>query len=264
MRTYILPRWFAGEPTVQLNGKDSHYLLKVLRMKEGDTFAGRDMQGKAWDLVLVSKQHDGCCLACTPAGGSFISNRETLPQLAGKLPHIHLYMGLCKGRKLEQIVRQATEIGTARIILVQTAHCVVDFSDKDEAALLNRKQRYEAIVKEALQQSGSSTPTFIDDAKTLAQVGLDWHARGPALLFHEQPLGGDSIVDILQRVEWNSEILDVAVAIGPEGGFSSEEVATLQGHGFIPVHLETNILRSETAALYALAVTQTLLTSKTR
>ena len=54
----------------------------------------------------------------------------------------------------------------------------------------------------------------------------------------------------------------VAVAIGPEGGFSEEEADMLKGIGFAVIRLKTNILRAETAAIYALATVQTLLTER--
>ena len=253
MRTFILPDTFNGEREVSLSGKDSHYLCRVLRMKIGQSFAGMDKNGKTWDLKIIAKDAKSCRLACASSLSVDSVYKETLPMLDRPLPNICLYIGLCKGKKMDTVVRQATEIGVSKIIPVKTQHSMVEWSEKASA----KANRFEVIVKEALQQCGSRIPTIISEPIMFADLVAHWRSRGPALAFHESSTDDQlPLFSVLDSIAPNDEI---AIAIGPEGGFSLEEIEIMKKACFSIVHLKTNILRSETAVVYALGAVQTYL-----
>ena len=261
MRIYLLPKEFSGEPLLRIEGKEAHYLTKVLRMQVGSRFAGRDHKGKIWDLEITHKDKNACSLSCALAGEEVLETSDDLPAYNGPLPSLSLYQCLCKGKKMEQIVRQATELGTARIIPVQSVHCVVDLSKKEVDELTGKKDRLQAMVKEAIQQSGSAVPTTIEPTLRLTEVVEDWHGQGLGLFFHQLPITDQQTLAaaVYSYAREKGPQAPIAVLIGPEGGLSDEEVQLLIHGGFKPIHLKTNILRAETAAIYALSSIQVVM-----
>lgn len=255
MRQYLLPDGFRGEGLVSLSDKESRYLVRVLRYRAGTKFNGVDREGNVYDLELV----DGHTLRASRAlGGQAQAVSDTLPVRA-TLPRLHLLQCLCKGKKDELIVRQATEAGVLSIGFVHSRYCVADLDGKSRKAMEARKDRLEAIIREAVQQSGSPLPTTLDAA--VHPIGdLDaYPPSGLRLFFHQSPRGTKSLRTLLERLSPGE---DVWLLVGSEGGFSDEECARLEAHGWQAVLLDTNILRAETASLYAIAACQTLLSSR--
>lgn len=253
MRIFVLPSDFQGTSQYTIEGKNAHYLTKVLRLTEGVEFTGRDEKGALWSLTILSVRKNSCILRCEPVVNEPTATTDTLPEFRGPFPEIHLYQAICKGKKMEQIIRQATELGVTRIIPVTSEFCVADISKKESA----RVSRYETIVREAVQQSGSPVVTEIAMPLSIDEVAADWANRGTALLFHQGAIDQQkSLVEVLQIHRSKIVQAPVAIVIGAEGGFSSREVEGLRNDQFLPVLLKTNILRAETAAIASLAIVQ--------
>ncbi|MDD3057417.1 MAG: RsmE family RNA methyltransferase [Sphaerochaeta sp.] len=261
MRQYLLPPGYQGENSLVLEGKESQYLTKVLRLKIGQQILGRDAKGKRYVLKLTDIARHSCTLSCTVADDQDpVQSTDELPSFQGPYPNLVLLQCLCKGKKEEQIVRQATEIGVHTIALVSSRYCVTDLSDKKESALSSRFDRLEAQIKEAIQQSGSPVPTQLERRVIpLSELPSWWNGRGLGLFFHQssRPNMQQTLASLVRTLPSETP---VAVLIGPEGGFSEEECEFLENHGFTAVLLRTNILRSETAGIYALSALQVLMT----
>jgi len=251
MRMYVLPSDFRGTERYTVVGKDVHYLTKVLRLSEGMQFTGRDFSGALWDLTIESVHRNSCTLLCAQTSEPQALT-DALPEYRGPFPEIHLYQAVCKGKKMDQIVRQATELGVTRIVPVTSERSLVDMTGKED----DRRIRYEKIVKEAVQQSGSLVVTTIGTPIKLDQVSADWGHRGPACMLHQVSQAQQRTLAELTRTA------PIALVIGPEGGFSESEVQMLIREDFHPVLLKTNILRAETAAIAAVAIVQHLLVEK--
>ena len=257
MRTFILPPEFNGEHEFKLSAKDTHYLTRVLRMKEGSAFAGRDRKGNGWNLSIILHKQDVCIIGCQQAGPSFTSALEALTAYNLKLREILVYSGLCKGKIFDQIIRQATEIGATRIVPLETEHAVVTLAEKDLSSVHAKTARWNTIVKEALQQCGSQVPTEISTPMAIDGMISEWGNKGPVLVFHEAPIARQTpLFEVLHNLPPS---LPIALVIGPEGGFSPNEIDRFMSQGFNSILLKTNILRSETAAIYALSVVQSYL-----
>ncbi len=261
MRQYVLPQSFNGEPSLIVTGKESQYLVKVLRLKEGQQILGRDKSGNRYQLTISSIERNQCTLACQKLDeAKEAETTDELPSYGGPYPNLVLLQCLCKGKKEEQIVRQATEIGVTKIALVHSRYCVPDLSSKSDKALDNRFDRLQKQIKEALQQSGSPLPTvLIQEILELKNLPVWWNNRGLAIFFHQSSREEEqqTLKQLLQDYPIEKPI---AVLVGPEGGFSEEECTLLEQGGFKPVMLRTNILRSETAGIYALSAIQVLMT----
>ena len=175
-----------------------------------------------------------------------------IPALAAGGPRprdvrLTLLQCLPKGRKIDLIVRQATESGVARIVLLVSEHVVARPGEND-----GRVARLRKVAREALQESGTELLPEIEGPRPFASIeGATW---GMPLLFHEKPVKGESLHALLADGP-----REVSLLVGPEGGLSDAEVALALASGFRPVHFATGVLRVETAATYALGAVQTIL-----
>jgi len=238
---------------IHFEGGDYRYLARVRRLSPGEYFSallpGADNSVNVRVLsvdkhVLVGE----------------ISGEKTAPAVSAaskkNLPPIFLFQSLPKGEKMDLIVRQATEGG-----LTQIVPFISEFSSVKNIKNTGLKfSRWERIIKEARQQSGSTAQTVIQHPLSIDGLFAFWgelSAQTPGalgLLFHHLPLANASLHEYLYK-----EIEIVVLAIGPEGGFSDFEARRFMSAGFRPVTIGDTILRAETAALYAQAAVRTLL-----
>jgi len=257
MRLFLLPPDFSPDSPLVLKGRDYNYVVNVLRLREGSRMTGRDRNGKPWNLKIESIDRESCTLSSEEAE----SASETTDALPVTGPHKNIILYQCqpKGRKMDDIIRMATEAGVLAIVPVKSRFCVSDISSKEKSKLA----RYDAIIKEAVQQSGSLVPTSVEgiiDIKDVPghfeQLCRKLKQKGTGLFFHQCPVREDQkdLVSLLDGFEGT-----VGILIGSEGGFSEEEAKLLISKVFSPVLLKTNILRCETAAIYAVAAVQTII-----
>ena len=117
----------------------------------------------------------------------------------------------------------------------------------------SKRQRWQRIAREALQQSGAARLPQIERPIGLTEL-LERNDPGWVLFFHQARLAAGSLHECLAEAPARLSLL-----IGPEGGFSGGEVDRLLGSGFMPVYLGDTVLRCETAALAALAAVKMIL-----
>ncbi len=244
MRSLLLPDFFSGERTLTLTGKEYHYLTHVLRLKENNTFTGQDRDGNLFSLRVLSIKNHSIMLETDPLPGQ----REDIPL------KITLYQCICKGKKMDRIIRQATEAGVKTIVPLLSEYTVPRL-DKKEG--MHKIERWNRIIKEALQQSGSRVVTEIREPSSILNLPEKSKKKEIKLFFHQSPLENHSLHEYL--CEYPEE---VSLLVGPEGGLSENETGFLMKTGFRPVMLKTNILRAETAALYAIGAVQSILTER--
>ena len=240
MRQFLLPDSYDGEPRLTLTGKDFRHIAKVLRLREGDELAAVDGRANRYRLRLLQVGDHDCVAELRP---------EPPPEPAAGGVRLTLLQCLPKGRKIDLIVRQATEAGVARIVTLVSDHCVVRAGDDDA-----RAARLERIAREAVQQSGAARVPQIEGPRELASVARAGQGWGTALFFHERRLDAAPLHPLLAGAAG-----EVTVLIGPEGGLSDPEVEMLRGVGFMPAWLGSTVLRVETAAVYALGAVITIL-----
>ena len=240
MKQFLLPGWYRGESRISFAGEDFRYLARVLRMRAGDELAAVDTRGSLFAMRILRVGRADCEAELAPAAAAPSSS-----------PGIRITLMQClpKGRKIDLIVRQATEAGVARIMLVLSEHSQVRPDEKDA-----RVPRLRKIAREALQQSGAPRMPEIEEPRSLVSIAESAEEWGTALFFHERPLGGATLHQLLA-----GRPRSVAVLIGPEGGLSESEAALLQGARFHPAYLGGSVRRVETAAVFALGAVKTIL-----
>ncbi len=241
MHIFLLPSEYNGQPSITLGSEKSHYLTHVLRLKPGNSFEGQDRRGNLYNLKIVSVSRQSLVLEC----------KEKEEHRNNNLPEITLYQCICKGKKMDRIIRQATEIGVTSIIPVISEYTIPRMDKKNAR---NKIDRWRRIVMEAVQQSASSVVTEITPPVSLADLEKTVDRNGINLFFHQIPLETRSLHEYLSGYPSS-----ISLVIGPEGGLSERETELLHEKGFSPVFLRTNILRAETAAVYGLGTVQTIL-----
>ncbi len=240
MARFFLPRRAIRDGWAELTGREFHHLRHVLRLCPGDRVCLFDGEGGTYRGVV---EH------FSPSA-AYIRLLDT--SLASPPPFsLILAQGLLKGPKMDLVIEKATELGVR--------HIVPFLSSQTTAALPpNRKEerlaRWQRISLSAAKQSGRSDlpqirePVLFRDLPSLFSQDL------PKLLFwekEEQTL----LKDIVPCLPPPPALL---LAIGPEGGFSLEEVHLAREWGFLLVGLGRRILRAETASIAAVALCQFL------
>ncbi|MCB9521783.1 MAG: 16S rRNA (uracil(1498)-N(3))-methyltransferase [Myxococcales bacterium] len=208
----------------------AHHAVDVLRLGEGAAVILFDGAGSERAGTLV------------PLDGGW-AVAPTGPVLAGRgAAPLTLVYGLPKGDKLDRVVRMATELGVARVVLVQMARCVTRL---DGGKADKRLDRLERVATEAARQSlRADVPELVGPLTVAQAVALrDTHGAGWCL----HPDDG---------VPWQAALAGepLAVWVGPEGGFAPEELAAARAGGWQTVSLATPVLRTETAAPIAVAL----------
>jgi 16S rRNA (uracil1498-N3)-methyltransferase len=210
----------------------------------GDCFQGADPGGRRWECRIAKIGADRLSLRLErPA--------EADGERAG--PALRLIQALPKGRKMDLIVRQATEAGVREIQPVFSRYSVPRLQDPAERA--RRRERWLRVAREASQQSGGRRmPSIAEPAGLQETLERELGQGELRLIFHQDRLAVQSLHAALAGdVRW------VTLLIGPEGGFAEEEVALARGRGFLPIALGDRVWRTETAALYAVAAVQSIL-----
>ncbi len=234
----VLRRFFLFKPPVSgvvlIEGEEYHH-LKVLRLKKGDKIEFTDGQGHRYLAELVRLKKD--------RAEARIVKKEFTPPPELKL---HLVVSLLKNKVMDLVIQKATELGVWDIKVCLTAHAVPRVEDRK-----CKVERWQRIALEALKQCGRDYLPAIDLANFLDILkraqGLKLMAVGPREWAETIPI---------YRAVKDTKETDIWLFIGPEGGFSPEEIKQANAFGFIPISFGPYILRAETAVLAGLSVIQ--------
>lgn len=220
---------------LQLPDDLNHYIRNVLRLGPGATVELFDGAGRRFSATLTSLDPATVAVA------------HELPDNVESHCRITLYQALAKGDHFELVVEKATELGVAAVVPLETARTVVKVKpDKRQA----KQARWQRVADGAARQSGRSVVPRVELPLTLADA-LRHRLHESEILLHPH-LEGVALAD---AVSPDSD--EVAIWIGPEGGFSPDEVDALLRRAR-PVALGPRILRTETAGIVATALVQYL------
>ena len=241
-RRFYAPPDEIRDSTIALSGEETHHLTHVLRMAPGDPAFVFDGCGREY----------GCHFKGVKDDRAQLEVGEMLSDVVESPVEITLAQALAKGEKFDFIVQKVTELGVSRIVPLVTRYADARLDDQQTA---RRIQRWRRISLEAVKQCGRRTLVEITAPRTVREfVG----AGGPGspdqqtlLLFSER--GGVAITDAI--ADWSNPHAVVAL-VGPEGGWSDDELVLLNEAGSKAVTLGPRVLRTETAALVAITLIQ--------
>jgi len=228
-RFFVHPHAIDGH-IARLDGDEARHLASVLRLRAGAAVELFDATGTVYR---------GRVLRATPATVEVeIIGRHHAASAASP---ITLAMALIKGRKMDTLVRCATELGVARFIPLRSRYC------ENRGRRDRQRERWHRIMLQACKQCRRVTPMEIDPVQPLSE--LDPSGFRHRIMAWEEEAQGAFPAGLA------TEPGPVCLLIGPEGGFHPDEVARARSRGFIPVSLGPLILTAETAALTAIAIT---------
>jgi 16S rRNA (uracil1498-N3)-methyltransferase len=232
-RVYIPPERIGGEQ-VPLQSREARYILTVLRLGPGDEVTVFDGEGREYRTVLCEEYE----------GGVYLAIQEALSPERESPLRITLGQGLLKGERMKFVIQKATELGVDRIIPLVSARSVPVVEGERETL---RIERWRRIAQEAAKQCGR---TVVPEIGAIHELG-DFIAQGEGMrviLWEGEPA---PLREVIEEIDPQGGIL-----IGPEGGFSEEEVLKAQDQGFLVAGLGKRTLRAETATLSVLSILQ--------
>lgn len=215
--------------STSLDAETEHYLVRVLRARPGDIVEVCDGADSAWlaELIQSDEQHYAFQWV------------ESAPTRSSNFPFV-LAQGMPKADKLESILQKSTELGVTGFQPFFSKHCVVKPKPEKEAKKLGRWLK---IVKEAARQCRRTDVPDVHASVSLMELCDVLPADLPKLVCWE----GESSQSLRNWIQEHPDISGAVVAIGPEGGFSEDEITYLEQQGFVSVGLGPLILRTETA-----------------
>jgi len=217
---------------LHLTGLQQHYLQRVRRLRPGDLFLVLDGSGKLWAARWQAQ------------GSRVVGEVEVLPR---ELPvSLHLGLAVVKGQGFDEVLRQVTELGAARITPLLTERTVLEPGS-------GRQERWQKIVREAAEQCerlrwpqvDPPTPwtSWLAELQAVRATRTESFWWGIAVARHKAP----PLVQALPKLR--DPVL--AIAIGPEGGWTVAERRQAEEYGGVSVSLGPTILRATTAAVVA-------------
>lgn len=272
MRQFVCPVLPNSKGLLEIIGKDFHYLRKVLRMAPGDMMT-LSLPGGRQQEATICKADDAAkkiTLQICDSQGENPSQAKNLSQaqdcaarsdgtqaqnVRASRTQLSLLQFIPKPQKMELIVRQATECGVANIVPV-----IGEYTQAGFEKALQKSDRFEKINREARQQSGSQVETKIFPPQKLSAALdlVDQIAPNALKIFlYERTEGTQAFGGAVSG--YGDAPGACVYAVGCEGGISPAEAELLLARGFKAVHFNTNILRCETASLYAAAAIQSAL-----
>lgn len=231
----FIPTALAIGQTVSLPEDAANHLVRVMRLREGDTCVLFNGDGHDYTARLVE------------AGKRDAQVRiDDAHEVANESPlHITLLQGIARGEKMDLILQKATELGVNAIVPVNAERTEVKL---DAARAEKRLAHWVSVVISACGQSGRARVPSVAAPQSLLDAARGLPAG--ALKLTLDPLG-EHRLSTLQAAAGG-----VVIAIGPEGGWSPRDRQALQQAGFQGLQLGPRILRTETAGLAAIAAVQ--------
>jgi len=219
---------------VEITGEDYNHISNVLRMKPGEQFSVSirdDESGREifYEIEEITKS-------------SVIGNLCFIEEVGNELPSkIYLFQGLPKVDKMELIIQKAVELGAFEIIPMSTKRCVVKLDEKKSES---KVKRWQAIAEAAAKQSKRAVIPSVSMPMTMKQAVEFAKNMDVKIIPYENAKGIAETKRIIENIKPGQ---DIAVFIGPEGGFSEQEIELCRENSIEPITLGKRILRTETA-----------------
>lgn len=238
MPTFFVKRQNISGDTAVLSGTEAGHMLRTLRLRTGDAFYSFDEEGTRYRMRILEETSRSLRAEVL----------ETFPPEPPPHVSIALLVGLPKADKMDFILEKATELGCSRVIPFRSSRTIPRLDAMDAK---KRLLRWERIALSAAKQCGSGrTPEISPLLSYPEALRACSSAEGKVILYE-----GEGRFGLKKTLAGLSGAKSVALLIGPEGGFSEDEVGEAERAGFLRAGLGSRILRVETAAVAALSMT---------
>ena len=231
-----MQRYFSiSDKEIILDSGDIHHITHVMRSKIGDFF----------EVIFNKKIYEMRITSLSP----FSYEVNDISSLDNELKNdVTLFYCLSKGEKNEFVMQKACELGVKRIVLLSSLRSVVKLNNDD----FNRKKsRFEKILKEASEQSHRNIIPELVGIIPIKKIPHELLSNHNFVAYEEDAGSTDKTFELINNIKENES---VSILIGSEGGIDNSELEILHQQGFKDISLGKRILRTETAAVYALSV----------
>ncbi len=234
---FVEPSQIQGKQ-IRITGKDVNHIRNVLRMQPGEEISvsnGED--GKEYRCGIERLEED-----------EIICSLRFIKEEGVELPsRVYLFQGLPKGDKMEWIIQKAVELGVYEIIPVAAKRSVVRLEGKKA---FQKTARWQGISEAAAKQSKRAVIPKVQQPIAFKEAIACCRNMEIKLIPYELAEGMNATREIFSSLKAGQ---DIALFIGPEGGFEEQEISLAKEAGVIPITLGKRILRTETAGLTVLA-----------
>jgi 16S rRNA (uracil1498-N3)-methyltransferase len=241
MHRFYLPPTECKTAPLTLAGREAHHALHVLRIRKGDQVTILDGAGREFLCAVENFDRDKIQLAVV----------QTKTVAAPPCP-ITLLQSVPKGKIIESIIQKATELGVARIVPLLSERVVMDLDDKHAA---RKAGKWQQVAIEAIKQCGAAWLPRVESPVTPKEFLARAEKFELPLVASLQP-GAQHPRKYFEKFEaqHGRKPKSACVWIGPEGDFTTEEVAAIVSAGALPITLGQLVLRVETAATYCVSI----------
>jgi 16S rRNA (uracil1498-N3)-methyltransferase len=239
----------AGDKCEIVNPAVVSQIKNVLRLAEGDRVQLLNGSGLLWNCRLG------------PMAGKVLSFRVE-DQVELPIPPLHITVALAvlKGERFDWALQKLSELGVSTIVPLLTSRTVVKLNPVDAKGTSTKLPRWQAIAREAAEQSERATVPHIVAPRSFQDhvIAITTGGTTDNMFICAERIDTESLKDILlasnSKKTFSSGTADTTIEliVGPEGGFTDEEIDFACKQGVKPVSLGPRIMRSETAAIYAL------------
>lgn len=231
-RRFLVDTCAGGDGRARISGEEFHHLSRVLRLRAGDEVSVFDGRGSGCRATIES----------IARGSAVVLLGESDDGAIEPSTRVTLYQAIPHGERMDWIVEKSTELGVAAIVPVVTERGVVRPGDKD----WKRLSRWRRLALSAAKQSGRLVVPPIAEPLDLS-TALEAPPQHARVIFQ---IGGAEPMAILRKGAGAA----IHLLVGPEGGFTEQEIQAARVAGWAAAGMGRRILRTDTAAAVAVAL----------
>jgi len=241
MKRFYLPPDRCRDSTLILADREAHHAVRVLRLRQGERVVVLDGAGR--EFLCEAR-------ACSRAKVELAVRQTNF--IPAPRYQITLLQAIPKGKAFENIIQKATELGVFRVRPLLSERVATEL---DGATAQRRTAKWRVTAIEAIKQSGAGWLPRIDAPVALRAFLARGEKFDLTLIASLQPDGRPPRQWVNGFIEERKRLPEsVGVWVGPEGDFTPAEMSAIRSAGALPITLGPRVLRSETAAMYCLAV----------
>lgn len=224
---------------IYIKSASFHYLSNVLRIEEGDTFLGFDGSGIEYTILIVKVEKKSI-------KGEILKTKKITE--IEPIFNINLFQSLPKGSKMDKIIDEVGQLGIKKLYPVISCRVIPQIKEEN---IINKRRRWKRIAAESSKIAGRD---FVMDVES--PINFKDAVRIPAdvkLIFWEKATL--PLITCIRNLSKLKEGTFVNLFVGPEGGYTDEEISLAREYGALSVSIGKRILRVETASVIAVALT---------
>lgn len=223
---------------IYITGSDYNHIRNVLRMKPGEVVSVSDGETEKEYRCHIEDYEEG----------KVHLRLDFIKEADVELPvRVTLFQGLPKSDKMDYIIEKCTELGVSEIVPVKTSRSVMKLDEKKAG---KRTEHWQGKAEAAAKQSKRAVIPAVHEPVSMEEAVKMCGELDNRLIPYELSEGFDKTREMISGIKSGSS---VGIFIGPEGGFSEEEIALAETAGVTPITLGKRILRTETAGMVVLS-----------